>query len=255
MEASNRDAATGRVASATVDSGTTTFASSNHGVRDSLNIASNTTTFTWDSSTGLYLKCSTMRPTSTSAAPAHRPGGGERHESLSAGLTDRRHFQRGRRGVADANDQTEGTVVTRTDRPFGYATMDGMAKRSWRAPSKAERAVFDKLLTVDFGERDAVKAQLEGCQVRRWCVGHCPSIEFQVSEDHPPIAAHSPHNPVGVEGRGVNPADGIVFDVMLFHRDGRLSELEFVVYGDPMLEIPSVSTIDFTSVDRPARTQ
>ena len=132
-------------------------------------------------------------------------------------------------------------------RPYTLHYHASMTTEDWRLLADDERAVLERLLEVDFPGRDSVTAQLRGCLVRTWCAGHCPSVEFQVLPVHPAIPAHGSHHPLPVEGRGTNPADGIPFQILLFQRDGRLSEMEFVIYGEPMLEVPPPSSIEVSA--------
>jgi hypothetical protein len=62
-------------------------------------------------------------------------------------------------------------------------------------------------------------------------------VEFEIDTNTPKIPAIK--SPLNVELLGTNPADGIPIEVLLFHSVGMLTLLEFVVYGEPLLHIPS----------------
>jgi hypothetical protein len=115
----------------------------------------------------------------------------------------------------------------------------------FRPLTEPERAIIERLLTEQFEGRDAVLEQIEVCRVRRFEPEHCGSLEFQVSGDAALIpGSHPSHDtPVPVEGRAMD-SDGFPLEVLLFHRNGLLQELEIVVYSDRMKRMPAAADIE-----------
>lgn len=100
-----------------------------------------------------------------------------------------------------------------------------------------ERAILDLLLSEPFPGRDEAVRQADTCSVRPWDDGHCASLEFEVAGEVLIPGSRPLSTPFPVEGRAVDD-DGLPIDIILFHRNGRLSVLEFVAYSDTMKRTP-----------------
>ena len=102
---------------------------------------------------------------------------------------------------------------------------------------------MDRLLEEPFPGRDEVRKQLEQCTVRFWegCESHCGSIEFLVTQDAARLSADI-ESPLDVNGQFTD-IDEIPVDVMLFHKDGFIESLEFVVYSDMRKSNPDPAVV------------
>ena len=118
----------------------------------------------------------------------------------------------------------------------------------FRPLTAAEREILDRLLAEPFPGRDEAVSQLASCRVRRCDDEHCASLEFEVpnGDPIPNSAAHDVIVPV--EGLAMD-TDGIPIDILLFHRNGLLRDLEFVVYSDRMKRMPLAGEIEITRRD------
>lgn len=90
-----------------------------------------------------------------------------------------------------------------------------------------ERAVLDLLLSESFSGVEHLREQVGRLQVVGRCDCGCPTIYFR---DPPDMPSDAVTHPAPVEGRVEN-ADPSA-DVLLFVRNGALSTLEYVCYGD-----------------------
>ncbi len=90
-----------------------------------------------------------------------------------------------------------------------------------------ERAVLDRLLSESFPGVERLREQADRLQVVGRCDCGCPTIYFQIP---PAMPSDAVAHPAPVEGR-VETADPPA-DVLLFVRNGALSTLEYVCYGD-----------------------
>jgi hypothetical protein len=119
-----------------------------------------------------------------------------------------------------------------------------------------ERSVLDRLFEIPFPGRDEARLQLDACEVRFWenCQEHCGSLSFQVDEKAPRLPLISPFGPkveypLSVEGQ-FSDDDGRPIQILLFHKDGFLNSLEFVVFSDKRKRTPPPSEIEVILVTR-----
>jgi hypothetical protein len=111
----------------------------------------------------------------------------------------------------------------------------------WRALTANEMAIVERLLGFGFPGSAEFLTQLPFTKARRWehcSPEHCGSLDLQVSGGPVAPGEYSPTFPLPVEG-WVQDDDGVPIEVLLFSRDGRLSELEFVVYSDKRKREPN----------------
>jgi hypothetical protein len=98
-----------------------------------------------------------------------------------------------------------------------------------------ERALMEFLFTADFPGRNELKEQVDRVEVVGDCDCGCGTIDLAVKE---PFVRAASREPISVEAHG----DGI--EVLLFVRDGLVSSLEIVDYGDSRpLIYPSPATL------------
>lgn len=108
-----------------------------------------------------------------------------------------------------------------------------------------ERAILGRLLDEPFLGRDEAEAQVATCLVRRIDEDHCGSLEFLVQSEVLIPDSRDYDTPFPVEGRAMD-VDGIPVEVLLFHRNGLLRELEFVVFSDRMKRMPRADEIQIS---------
>jgi hypothetical protein len=120
---------------------------------------------------------------------------------------------------------------------------------NFRPISDRERAIAQRLLELPIPGREEALAQLDKALVRQapGCEEHCGTLEFSVQTSIR-IPEGTP-SPLPVEGRLLD-EDGAPVDVLLFHNDGTLTLLEFVVYSDGIKRAPRAEEISLWS--RPA---
>lgn len=104
------------------------------------------------------------------------------------------------------------------------------ARPATRPLTPDERAIVDLLLSRDFPRVIELRRQAAVTQAGSPCGCGCPSIELAVPDAPPRAELRDGLAPVElrVSPTGAEPAA----DVILFLRDGRLSYLEYVSYGD-----------------------
>lgn len=93
--------------------------------------------------------------------------------------------------------------------------------------------------------------QLDRCRVRPSCDAegrtsdqpHCASIEFDVRGGPLIPGSDEMSRIIPFEGRALD-ADGIPMELLLFHRNGSLRELEFVIYSDRQKRMPRGNEIE-----------
>jgi hypothetical protein len=114
---------------------------------------------------------------------------------------------------------------------------------NFRPMSDEERAIAMRLLEAPFPGRDEARAQLEDAEVRRapGCEEHCGTLEIRV-DSLVRIPDGTP-SPLPAEGRWYD-SDDMPVDVLLFHQDGFLGLLEFVVYSDRIKGVPTASKLE-----------
>jgi hypothetical protein len=102
----------------------------------------------------------------------------------------------------------------------------------FRPLSEEERRVIQRLLEQPFPGRDEMLRQLEGAQVRFQpdCLDHaCGSLEIRVESDVV-IPDSSSLTQAPYEGLYTDES-GEPVQIALFHKQGKLCELEFIVYS------------------------
>jgi hypothetical protein len=87
----------------------------------------------------------------------------------------------------------------------------------------AERELLEFLLTADFPGRDELKQQLDCVEVIGDCDCGCGTINLTVEN---PVVHSTAREPIPIEAHGKG------LEVLLFVRNGLLSSLEIVDYGD-----------------------
>jgi hypothetical protein len=117
---------------------------------------------------------------------------------------------------------------------------------NFRPLTDTERAIIQRLLGEPFPGRDEAMRQIETCRVRAWHEEHCASLEIEVESDSLIPNSHGYATPLPVEGH-VTDADGAPIEILLFHRDGLLTDLEFVVYSERMKGMPQTDDIEITA--------
>lgn len=118
---------------------------------------------------------------------------------------------------------------------------DDWINMNWSAPStltESQRALLDFLLAEDFPGRVALLEQSQHVETSGLsCDCGCPS--FYLNPDRTTTAPAEVDNVVPIDAHTTT-ADGLPIEVLLFVRDGYLSELEIVWYGEtPPAELPS----------------
>ena len=126
-----------------------------------------------------------------------------------------------------------------------------------RPLSSTERALLDALLAHDFPGAPVLREQLRELTSTPGCTCGCGTLDLQVADSAPTVAAGGP---APVEGT-IRSADGRpIGGVLLFVEDGRLARLDITSYGDP-LPVPPVEQVTWgptawareDTVRRPAR--
>ena len=92
-----------------------------------------------------------------------------------------------------------------------------------RRLASEERALLEFLLSAEFFGREELRAQLPRVEVTGTCECGCGTVDLTVKGQ---AARAICREPIPVEARGAG------LDVLLFVRDGLLSSLEIVSYGD-----------------------
>jgi hypothetical protein len=135
----------------------------------------------------------------------------------------------------------------RSAQRVSFLLISSPMSEAWRQLTERERAIIDRLMESAFSGRDEILIQLDHCLVRFWrgCEEHCGSLEFQVNSDRLIPGSRSSDTPIPVEGQAFD-ADGLPIDVLLFHRDGRLKHLEFVIYGNQIRRQPVAEDLTVT---------
>ncbi|HQA78132.1 MAG TPA: hypothetical protein PLL50_07225 [Propionicimonas sp.] len=107
-----------------------------------------------------------------------------------------------------------------------------------RSMTGVERAVLDRMLSVEFVGVDVLRSQAEQIvSVAPGCVCGCPTIELVVNRDGVPTATGWSRIPA--ELQEMERSDGIPRSVLCFvDREGYLSNLECVYYDEPQGEWP-----------------
>jgi hypothetical protein len=108
-----------------------------------------------------------------------------------------------------------------------------MTGSEFRPLAQWERDLLDRLLEADFPGRDEVREQLASCLVREYDEHGC--LEFAVQSDvKAPVEMTVPVEVMADD------ADGIPIELLLFVKDGKVSELEFnKADGSPIIRMPS----------------
>ena len=108
-----------------------------------------------------------------------------------------------------------------------------------------EREVLDALLSADFPQHEAYRAQVEAIEVVGGCTRcPCPSVDLRVDRSRATAAPEKDvagHRPLPVN------ADGPGCDLMVFQDNGWLDSLEYVVHdaeGAPVTELPAAHELD-----------
>jgi hypothetical protein len=116
-----------------------------------------------------------------------------------------------------------------------------------RPISASEQAVLDHVLGGGSPEALRLRQQVPSLVAVARCDCGCPTIEF----DTPGAASDAVSFPLDVEGQVLGRDDEPPVDILVFVRDGRLSSLELVSYGDGTpSEWPPVDLIALRRVAR-----
>jgi hypothetical protein len=104
----------------------------------------------------------------------------------------------------------------------------------FREPNAYERAILDRLLSLNFPGRAQIAAQLENVRVKAIDEHGCLNFEGTLPGGMRPV----------VDGYAVD-LDGVPIEVILFARDGVAIELEFVkADGSAIVEVPDPELLD-----------
>jgi hypothetical protein len=116
----------------------------------------------------------------------------------------------------------------------------------FRSLTSEERALIERLLEYPFAGRDEIRQQLEVAEVRLIpsCIDHgCGSLEFRLQNSVALIPESNNYDTLVPFEAWYSDGSGTV-GILLFHRNGKLSELEFVVSTDePRGELPDPSAL------------
>ena len=106
-----------------------------------------------------------------------------------------------------------------------------------RSLTTAERAVIERLLSVEFREVEHFRAQVPAIEVTHECTCGCGTITFKVDAARAPSVLWDDGPEILVEGDAQS-------WLMLFQRDGWLSELEHVPgHGLPPEQLDAASIV------------
>jgi hypothetical protein len=118
-------------------------------------------------------------------------------------------------------------------------TPDTRSMRQNRPLSEHERAILERLLSVDFREVEYFRRQIPAITVTGTCDCGCGSIDFSVGAEArraPSKRCNGPSHLL-LEGDAEN-------WLILFQGDGLLTELEHVVEGGPDLSVIDPKTLE-----------
>ena len=120
----------------------------------------------------------------------------------------------------------------------------------FREMSAWERAVVNRLLSVPFEGSEAVRTQIASALVRLVRDDdECHTLEIDVRAGAPIPNSYPFNRPLPVEGQFFSPG-GTRVEVRLLHMKGRLSRLEFIVYGERLDGLPAPEAIEVWAVPR-----
>jgi hypothetical protein len=115
--------------------------------------------------------------------------------------------------------------------------------RQHRSLSEHERAIVERMLSLDFPDVDYFRRQVSAITVTSKCSCGCGTIGFSIGPEAPraPSRTWDGHTGPIVESHGGN-------WLMLFQVDGVLTELEHVTSGGPDLRVVDPNKLELDLV-------